>query len=389
MVSNSKSMRALFLFLALLATDAHALVDGTIPREVSWQKWIRRILEGRDRSERILLAQYAPGLFGFHFACQFTSAAPGAAPSAVLPGDRISAPEGGKLHCPDSYDFTLAKATTLWLGQAHGVPAVSLDDGSVTLTMRADPIILETPSAGYGLAGRGKAIGLSLAISKEQETLICGYGVAAGTFEVTNPAMKQLLIMGHCGFALTGPDGALVRYLGEKDKVSLANIFLSRGFWPTDTSFFYHDHGLGLSLDEIEASLVPTAAPNEPIQLAWKANTILPTPASPPLKLDCVVYGQKTEAESATEITRFSTQATEGKVPIDPSFHAGNAWIICESADVSESSKIIRLDGTPAVPAGTGPLLTPPAEPQPAPAKTPALPPTAPAAAPTPPAAPK
>src|SRR5262245_40760889 len=113
----------LFTFACLCAAPAYAVP----PRGSALELWLNRATQGVDRVWRIELATNLPGLFEFHFICQFQPAQ--GEPISVIPGDTVDAAVGGTLRCPDSLELRLEKGTKLEVSQVGPLPIFTLHVG--------------------------------------------------------------------------------------------------------------------------------------------------------------------------------------------------------------------------------------------------------------------
>ncbi|MGZ3703058.1 MAG: hypothetical protein ACXWSD_14845, partial [Bdellovibrionota bacterium] len=217
-------MRTLFLPLLLLS----AVAQAATPQLEPWEKVLQSQLDLSDREQILQLATFLPKLFGLRFVCQFTSTDKSQKPAPVIPGEWVTAPAGGDLHCPDHLDVTVEKGAKLRVRQTmNGLPLFFLESGDVHLHFGRDSLFVETPAFAMALAGVGKTQQLTLSVDPQKSTFDCTQGALAATFEGKEDATgSRKLLSRQCRIEVTLPPNPQPHYILGNDSVDAENLTL-------------------------------------------------------------------------------------------------------------------------------------------------------------------
>ena len=233
---------------------------------------------------------------------------------AVLPGEWLTASDGGSLHCPDHYDLTLEKSTRIRVMQLGFLPRFVLDTGQAAIHFGKDSFFFDTPALSVGVIGTGKDQWLTFSSDDKHQAMGCGQGIVAMDFEIKESAAKPLLLSRLCQMELALNGGAVKRYIRAGDRVNSENLILPRHFWPELSNIPVVQlspapaNDLGMIL-----SFTPST---DGLKIQWRASGV-------EQGATCTVYGQKNDAANNFQQASIGLNQ-QGQQITEPHQNGGN-----------------------------------------------------------------
>ena len=275
------------------------------------------------------MATYFPALSPVRFLCQFTPAK--TKPNAVLPGEWINAPAGGKLKCPGDYEVTLANETRMRVRQAGSLPEFALGAGQMEVNSGASDFFFSVPGMSGGMRGHAKHQRILFTTDSQESVLGCLGGNSTVSVRRTGPSKAKVLLASRsCRMEVYSGLGNQARYVFPFDHVYFENLGVPRRSWPQTP--------------------MPTLTPLTPekgefIGLPLKAASGGKVGWQLPPSLtnaDCTLFSQKTDFAPLVEVAKTKGAPT-GEATVPAANLPGLAKLACEKDNFLALSSLIPL----------------------------------------------